>query len=290
MKPLDFGVPVGSLQEATIELFRRAGWHISISSRNYFPEVDDDELRCTLMRAQEMSRYVEAGTLDAGITGKDWTLENESDVEIIEVLPYSRGSTRPTRLVLAVPNASEVQTVEDLKGKTIAAEMVRFTQRYFQERNVNVTVEFSWGATEAKVAGGLVDAIVDSTETGSTLRAHGLRVIETLLTSYPHVIANRTAYGDPDKKAKIDQIAMMLKAALDAGSRVALKMNVPRDRLDAMIKLLPSVTAPTVADLYGQPWVSVEIVVEEREVRELIPRLMGAGAVGIIEFPLNKFL
>jgi ATP phosphoribosyltransferase len=290
MKPLNFGVPVGSLQEATIELFRRAGWHISISSRSYFPEVDDDELRCTLMRAQEMSRYVEAGTLDAGITGKDWTLENDSDVEIVEVLPYSRGSTRPTRLVLAVPIASEVQAIEDLEGKTIAAEMVGFTRRYFQDRDVNVSVEFSWGATEAKVAGGLVDAIVDSTETGSTLRAHGLRVVETLLTSYPHVIANRTAYADPEKKAKIDQIAMMLKAALDAGSRVALKMNVPRNRLDAMIKLLPSVTAPTVANLYGQPWVSVEIVVEEREVRELIPRLMGEGAVGIIEFPLNKFL
>jgi len=290
MKPLDFGVPVGSLQDATIELFRRAGWNIIISSRNYFPEVDDDELRCTLMRAQEMSRYVESGTLDAGITGKDWTLENDSDVEIVEVLPYSRGSTRPTQLVLAVPNASEIKVIEDLQGKSIAAEMVGFTQRYFSERNIDVTVEFSWGATEAKVAGGLVDAIVDTTETGSTLRAHGLRVVDTLLTSYPHVIANRAAYVDSKKKAKIDQVAMMLKAALDAGSRVALKMNLPRERLESMIALLPSVTAPTIADLYGKPWVSVEIVVDERQVRELMPRLMQAGAVGIIEFPLNKFV
>ena len=290
MRPLDFGIPAGSLQEATIELFRRAGWHIVLSARSYFPEVDDDDLRLTLMRAQEMSRYVENGSFDAGITGKDWTLENQSDVEVIQVLPYSRRSSRPTRLVLAVRSDSPIQTVYDLEGGTIAAEMVGFTRRYLAERGISATVEFSWGATEAKVAGRLADAIVDTTETGSTLRAHGLREIETMLTSCPQIIANKEAYADPDKKAKIDQVATMLKAALDAQSRVALKMNVPKNLLDKVISLVPSVTAPTVADLYGQPWASVEIVVEERQVRELMPRLVKAGAEGIIEFPLNKFL
>ena len=290
MRPLDFGIPAGSLQDATIELFRRAGWHIVVSARSYFPEVDDDDLRLTLMRAQEMSRYVEHGTFDAGITGKDWTLENRSEVEVVQVLPYSRRSNRPTRAVLAVRNDSPVKTVYDLEGATIAAEMVSFTRRYLAERGVNATVEFSWGATEAKVAGCLADAIVDTTETGSTLKAHGLREVETMLTSCPQVIANKTAYSDPEKKAKIDQVATMLKAALDAQSRVALKMNVPKGRLDKVIALVPSVTAPTVADLYGQPWASVEIVVEERQVRELMPRLVEAGAEGIIEFPLNKFL
>ena len=242
------------------------------------------------MRAQEISRYVERGTFDAGITGKDWTLENQSDVKVIQVLPYSRRSARPTRLVMAVRDDSPVQTVHDLEGGTIAAEMVGFTRRFLAERGVKANVEFSWGATEAKVAGRLADAIVDTTETGSTIRAHGLREVATMLTSSPQVIANRDAYADPDKKAKIDQVATMLKAALDAQSRVALKMNVPKVLLDKVISLVPSVTAPTVADLYGQPWASVEIVVEERQVRELMPRLVKAGAEGIIEFPLNKFL
>ncbi|MDE2898070.1 MAG: ATP phosphoribosyltransferase [Chloroflexota bacterium] len=290
MTPLDFGIPAGSLQGATIELFRRAGWHIVIASRNYFPEVDDDDLRLTLMRAQEMSRYVEHGTFDAGITGKDWTLENQSDVEVIQVLPYSRRSNRPTRAVLAVREDSPIRTVQDLEGATIAAEMVNFTRCYLAERGITANVEFSWGATEAKVAGRLADAIVETTETGSTLRAHGLREVETMLTSCPQIIANKIAYADPVKKAKIDQVAMMLKSALDAQSRVALKMNVPKDLLKEIIALVPSVTAPTVADLYGQPWASVEIVVEEQQVRELMPRLVNAGAEGIIEFPLNKFL
>ena len=290
MTPLDFGIPAGSLQDATIELFRRAGWHIVVSPRSYFPEVDDDDLRLTLMRAQEMSRYVEHGTFDAGITGKDWTLENESDVQVIQVLPYSRRSSRPTRTVLAVRSDSPVKSIQDLEGRTIAAEMVGFTRRYLADRGIDASVEFSWGATEAKVAGRLADAIVETTETGSTLRAHGLREIETMLISCPQIIANKQAYADPVKKAKIDQVAMMLKAALDAQSRVALKMNVPRDLLEEIIALVPSVTAPTVADLYGQPWASVEIVVEEHQVRELMPRLVKAGAEGIIEFPLNKFL
>ena len=290
MRPLDFGVPAGSLQDDTIELFRRAGWHIAVRPRSYFPEVDDDDLRCTLMRAQEISRYVENGTFDAGITGIDWTLENQSDVVIVQKLRYNSGTSRPARLALAVRDDSSIRKLEDLQGKTIAAEMVHFTRGHLEERGISATVEFSWGATEAKVAGGLVDAIADSTITGSTFRAHGLREIETLIASYPHVIANKAAYADPERKAKIDQIATMLKAALDATSRVALKMNVPKDRLDEIIAMVPSVTAPTVADLYGQPWASVEIVVEEREVRELIPRLMCAGAEGIIEFPLNKFL
>ena len=288
MNVLQLGLPSGSLEQATFELLRKAGWKIATSARSYFPSVDDDALRCMLVRAQEISRYVEHGSLDAGITGLDWTLENGSDVVVVADLLYSKGSLLPTRWVLAVQHDSPIARLEDLQGKTVATELVNFTRRYFEARNIKVSVDFSWGATEAKAAEGLVDAIVDVTETGSTIRAHGLRIIETLATSNPQLIANRQAYAEPWKRAKIDQLAMLLKGALEAETRVGLKMNVARADIDRIIGMLPSITAPTVADLYGKAWLSVEIVVAERQVRELIPDLIKAGAIGIIEYPLNK--
>jgi ATP phosphoribosyltransferase len=290
MEPLNLGIPKGSLEKTTIELFRRAGWKIANSSRSYIPTIDDDAISCKLARPQEMSRYVESGALDAAITGSDWTLENESDVAVIADLVYSRVSFRPTKWVLAVRNDSPVQKAEDLEGTVIATEFVKSTERYFARHNTNVQVEFSWGATEAKAAEGLVDAIVDVTETGSTLRANGLRIIDTLTTSNPQLIANRESYRDPVKKAKIDQIALLLRGALEAESRVGIKLNIPKDRIDAILELLPSITAPTVANLYGKDWFAVEIVVSEAEVRDLIPRLREFGAEGIIEYPLNKIV
>ena len=288
MDVLRLGIPKGSLQEATIELFRKAGWKIGASSRDYFPTIDDETIRCLLVRAQEISRYVESGSLDAGLTGLDWVLENGSQVEIVADLMYSKSSFEPTRWVLAVKQESPITCLADLHGKTIATELVNFTKRHFAERDIAVQVEFSWGATEAKAAEGLVDAIVDATETGSTIRAHGLRVVDTLLSSNPQLVANRQACLQPAKRAKIDQIALLLKGALEAESRVGIKLNVPKNQVDRIIPLLPSITAPTVSDLYGTDWFAVEIVVAEHEVRELIPRLVEHGAVGIVEYPLNK--
>jgi ATP phosphoribosyltransferase len=290
MKPLNLGIPKGSLEDATIKLFRRAGWKISGSSRSYIPTIDDDDISCKLARPQEMSRYVESGALDAAITGSDWTLENESDVAVIADLVYSRISFLPTKWVLAVKNDSPVQKAEDLEGGVIATEFVKSTERYFAEKGTSVQVEFSWGATEAKAAEGLVDAIVDVTETGSTLRANGLRIVDTLTTSNPQLIANHESYEDPDMRAKIDQIALLLRGALEAESRVGLKLNIPKDRIESILELLPSITAPTVANLYGKDWFSVEIVVSEVEVRDLIPRLRERGAEGIIEYPLTKIV
>ena len=290
MKPLNLGIPKGSLEDATIKLFRRAGWKISGSSRSYIPTIDDDDISCKLARPQEMSRYVESGALDAAITGSDWTLENESDVAVIADLVYSRISFLPTKWVLAVKNDSPVQKAEDLEGGVIATEFVKSTERYFAEKGTSVQVEFSWGATEAKAAEGLVDAIVDVTETGSTLRANGLRIVDTLTTSNPQLIANHESYEDPDMRAKIDQIALLLRGALEAESRVGLKLNIPKDRIESILELLPSITAPTVANLYGKDWFSVEIVVSEGEVRDLIPRLRERGAEGIIEYPLTKIV
>lgn len=287
---LRFGVPKGSLEEATIELFRKSGWKIRVGERSYFPTVDDDELRLSLVRAQEMARYVEAGSLDAGLTGRDWILENEAQVEVVRDLVYSKSTLRPTRWVLVVPLDSSVQRAEDLEGKRVATELVNYTRRYFAERRVNVEVEFSWGATEAKAAEGLVDAIVEVTETGSTLRANGLRIVEELFTSNPQLIANSESWKDPWKRKKIEQIALLMGGALAAEAQVGLKLNVPSENLDAVVKLLPSITAPTVADLYGREWFSVESVIAESTVRDLIPRLMAAGAVGIIEYPLNKVI
>ncbi len=283
-------IPKGSLEQATVDLFRRAGWNINISPRSYFPSVDDDEIMLARLRAQEISRYVESGTFDAGLTGKDWVLENDSDVVVIDDLVYSKVSPTPARWVLAVDAESDYQCPEDLEGKRIATELVRFTRKFFEERNTNVEVEFSWGSTEAKVSEGVVDAIVDVTETGSTLRANGLRIIHTLLTTNTQLIANREAYQNPFKRDKIQQIHLLLQAALEAAKMVGLKMNVPKGNLETIVKLLPSLNAPTVSGLYRSDWFAVEVVVSEQIVRSLIPRLMKAGATGIIEYSLNKVL
>ena len=290
MKKLKLGIPKGSLQNATINLFEKSGWKINVNSRSYFPDINDEEIECSICRAQEMSRYVENGTLDAGITGRDWIEENESDVVVVEELVYSKTSNKPARWVLAVRADSDIKSLEDLRGKKIATELVRFTKRFFQERNIDVDVEFSWGATEAKVASGLVDAIVEVTETGSTIKAHGLKIIYEFMKTNPQLIANKEAWKDPWKRAKIEQIALLLKGALRAESMVGLKMNVPKDKAEQVIKILPSLRAPTVASLYNSDWLSVEAVVNRQEVRDLIPKLIKAGAQDIIEYPLNKVI
>lgn len=287
-KKLKLGIPKGSLENATIELFEKAGWRISVSSRNYFPSIDDPEIYCALIRAQEMARYVESGVLDVGLTGLDWILEHRADVEIISDLIYSKASTRKARWVLAVPENSPISSLEDCAGKTISTELVEFTKGYFAERNIPVKVEFSWGATEAKVVEGLVDAIVEVTETGSTIRAHGLKIIHTLLETNTKLIANKKGMADPWKRKKVNHIAMLLRGALNAENLVGIKMNVPKVNIDAVVKIIPSITAPTVAELYKADWLSVESVIGEDVVRELIPRLIEAGADGIIEYPLNK--
>ena len=290
MNVLQLGIPKGSLEEATIELFRRSGWKIKTDARSYFPSIDDPALRCLLVRAQEMARYVASGTLDVGITGRDWVLEDEADVVVAQELVYSKTSLRPTRWVLVVGGDSPVRKPEDLRGKRIATELVGYTRRWFAERNVDVHIEFSWGATEAKVAEGLVDAIVEVTETGSTIRAHGLRIVCELFESVPQLIANRAAWAVPWKREKVEQIALLLAGALRAEAQVGLKMNVPRERLQDVIALVPAITAPTVSPLYGTEWFAVESVIAEATVRELIPKLLRAGAVGIIEYPLNKIV
>ena len=288
MSLVKLGIPKGSLESATIELFKRAGFSISVSSRNYFPSIDDPEISCSLVRAQEMSKYVESGVLDVGLTGLDWILENESDVEIISDLIYSKVSTQKAKWVLAVPNDSPIKTLEDCAGKTISTELVNFTKKYFSQRNIPVKVEFSWGATEAKVVEGLVDAIVEVTETGSTIKAHGLKIIYTLLETNTKLIANKQSMKDSAKRAKIKQIALLLRGALNANNLVGIKMNVPEDKLADVIKLIPSLTSPTVSKLYNATWFSVESVIQESVVRDLIPKLINAGADGIIEYPLNK--
>ncbi|MCX7677914.1 MAG: ATP phosphoribosyltransferase [Spirochaetes bacterium] len=285
---LKIGIPKGSLENATIELFQKAGWKITVSSRNYFPAINDDELSCALVRAQEMARYVESGVLDIGLTGLDWILENNADVEIVADLVYSKISTRKARWVLAVPENSDIKTIEDCAGKTIATELVNFTRKYFEERNIPVHIDFSWGATEAKVVEGLVDAIVEVTETGSTIKAHGLKIIHTLLETNTKLIANKNSLKHPWKLSKIRQIALMLRGALNSDNLVGLKMNVPEENLEAIVKLLPALTSPTVAKLYNASWFSVETVIPESVARDLIPRLIERGADGIIEYPLNK--
>ncbi len=290
MKQLKLGIPKGSLEKATIELFAKSGWRIDVHHRSYFPDIDDPDISCSICRAQEMSRYVEQGTLDVGITGKDWILENDSDVIVITDLVYSKVSKRPARWVLAVPADSPYRSVKDLEGKKIATELVNFSKRFFKERGVNVQVEFSWGATEAKVVSGLADAIVEVTETGSTIRAHGLVIIEELMESNPQLIANKAAWEDPWKREKIEQISMLLKGALRAHRLVGLKMNVPQENLQEVVDILPSLNAPTVSPLFDQKWCSVETVIDETQVRELLPKLKSAGAQGIIEYSLNKVL
>ncbi len=288
--PLRLVIPKGSLEQATIELFKRAGWNITVSPRSYFPSVDDDEIIMARLRAQEISRYVESGTFDAGLTGKDWILENESDVRVIDDLVYSKVSQNPARWVLAVDADSDYKVPEDLDGKRIATELTGVTKRFFSERNIKVDVEFSWGSTEAKVNEGVVDAIVDVTETGSTLKANGLKIIHNILTTNTQLIANHKAYADPFKREKISQIHLMLQSALEARKMVGLKMNVPKDQLEVVVGLLPSLNAPTVSGLYKSDWFSVESVVSEEIVRSLIPKLLKAGATGIIEYSLNKVL
>ena len=290
MNKLKFGIPKGSLEKATTDLFAKAGWVIKTSSRNYFPTVDDPHLSCAIIRAQEMAHYVEEGVLDAAITGKDWILEGGSDVVEVQEMIYSKESPRPARWVLVVTEDSPVQRIEDLQGKKIATELVSFTKKYFAERGISVKVEFSWGTTEAKVVEGLVDAIVDVTETGSPIRAHHLRIVHELMQSPPRLIANQDSWQDPWKKEKIQQIATLLKAALGADRMVGLKMNVPQKDLETIIAILPCLNAPTVASLYQSDWYSVEVVVREEVVRELIPQLLKKGAEGIIEYSLNKVI
>jgi len=287
---LKLGIPKGSLQNATIALFKRSGWHININGRSYFPEIDDNSIDCAICRAQEMSRYVESGTLDAGLTGKDWIAENESDVHIVTDLVYSKVSSRPARWVVAVPYDSPIEKLEDLAGKKIATELTEFTRRYFSERGIDVEVEFSWGATEAKVVSGLADAIVEVTETESTLKAHGLRIIHELMKTNTQLIANRTTWKDAEKREKIEQIALLLKGALLGEKFVGLKMNVPNSCLEDVVSLLPSLNSPTVASLYQSDWFSVETMVRSEVVRDLIPKLLKHGAEGIIEYPLNKIV
>ncbi len=290
MNTLKIGLPKGSLEANTVDLFKRAGWHISYDSRSYFPDIDDDELSCTLVRAQEMSRYVEDGNVDLGLTGRDWILENESKVVVVQDLVYSKVSARPARWVLVVRQDSPIKTIEDMQGKRISTELVNFTKKYFSERGIQVHVEFSWGATEAKVVEGLVDAIVEVTETGSTIRANKLRIVHEMMTTNTQLIANHAAWDDPWKRQKIEQIRSLLNGSLQAMGKVGVKMNVSKDNLGRVILLLPSLKAPTISGLFSEEWYAVETIVEQSIVRDLIPLLQEAGAEGIIEYPLNKVI
>jgi len=286
---LKLGIPAGSLQEATADLFRRAGYKISFSSRSYYPTIDDPEIDCLLIRAQEMARYVEDGALDAGLTGHDWIMETGADVCEVAELIFSKVSRRPVRWVLCVPEESPVRCVEDLEGKRIATEAVGLTQRYLAEHGVTARVEFSWGATEVKPPK-LADAIVEVTETGSSLRANNLRIVAEVLSSTPRFIANHRAYADPWKKQKIDDVVLMLQGAMAAEDKVGMMMNVPRDKLAKVLALLPALQNPTVADLADRSWVAVTTIIDESIVRHIIPRLKSAGAQGIVEYPLNKII
>jgi ATP phosphoribosyltransferase len=292
MTRLRLGIPKGSLEEATLALFRQAGWTITPRSRNYYPEVDDPELACALVRAQEMAPYVANGTLDLGLTGLDWILETQTELAVEQVctLTYSKSSNQPSRWVLLVREDSPIRSVADLGGLKVATELTGFTRRYLAERGVAASVEFSWGATEAKVVEGLVDAAVEITETGSTIRAHGLRIVEDVLYTETRLIANPQAMQDPSKRAKIEQIALMLQAALAARHKVALKLNCRAERLEEVVALLPSLHAPTLSQLYDPEWLAVETVVDAQAVRELIPRLRAAGAEGILEYELRKMV
>jgi ATP phosphoribosyltransferase len=283
------GLPKGSLQDSTLNLMAKAGWKVSSSSRSYLPRSDDPELELRLIRAQEISRYVEHGYLDAGITGADWIAENNSDVQVVCEIAYSKQTTNPARWVLAVPNDSPIKSVKDLQGKHIATELVGHTRRWLEQHGVKAEVEFSWGATEVK-APELVDAIVDITETGSSLRANNLRIVDTLCTSFPQLIANKKSWKNSWKQKKIETLAMLLRGALAAEEKVGLKMNVPRANLDALLKNLPSLRNPTISPLSQDGWVAIETIADERIVREIIPQLKAAGAEGIIEYPLNKVI
>jgi len=285
---LVLGIPKGSLQASTLDLFARAGYNVTVSQRSYTPDIDDDRIRVVMFRAQEMSRYVEDGVIDAGLTGYDWIQENGSDVVEVAELVYAKQELRPVRWVLAVPDESPVRKPEDLDGGIVATELVNVTRKYFAEKGVNVKVEFSWGATEAKAR--LIDAIVDVTETGSSLRANKLRVVDTLIRSSTRFIANRAAMKIEWKRRMIENIALLLMGAIDAREKVGLKMNVPRDKLEAITKVLPAEKSPTISSLHDPDWVALEVIVEEKVERELVPELKRAGATGIITYPLNKVI
>lgn len=286
---LRLGLPNGSLQGPTLELLKRAGFNIVVSSRSYRPTVDDSELELRLLRAQEIGRYVDHGFLDCGITGKDWVAENKAVVEVLADLPYSKATSQPTRWVLVVPEDSPVQSVKDLEGKRIATEAVDMTKEYLAKHGVQAEVEFSWGATEVKVPE-LVDAIVDITETGSSLRANKLRIVDTLMLSFPQFVASKSAYQDAWKREKMETLVLLLKGALEARDKVGLKMNVPTAALEEVVKALPAERSPTISQLANADWVAVETVIAESVVREIIPRLKSLGAEGIVEYPLNKVI
>lgn len=286
---LKLGIPAGSLQEATAELFRRAGYKVTFASRSYYPSIDDDEIECMLIRAQEMARYVQDGVLDAGLTGYDWIMETGADVHEVAELVFSKVSRRPVRWVLCVPEDSPVRDVKDLQGKRIATEAVGLTTRYLQQHGVTAKVEFSWGATEVKPPK-LADAIVEVTETGSSLRANNLRIVAEILQSTTRFIANRQAYADPWKRQKINDIALMLRGAMAAEGKVGLMMNVPREKLPEVLDLLPALQKPTISDLSDKDWVDVNTVLDESTVRNIIPRLKAAGARGLVEYPLSKVI
>ncbi len=293
MPPLRIGIPKGSLQDSTVQLFARAGWNIYVSSRSYFPGTDDAELECMLIRAQEMARYVADGVIDAGLTGQDWIAEqliaSRAEVVPVQELVYSKQSFGTVKWVLAAPEESRFTRPEDFAGCTIATELVRVTQQYFEERGVDVTVEFSWGATEVKPPM-LADGIVEATETGSTLRANRLRIIDTVMESKTQLIANPAAWADPWKRNKIENIALLLRAAIEAQGRVGLMLNIKREGLARLLELVPALRRPTISPLSDEDWVAVNTVIEERTVRDLMPKLKSAGAEGIVEYPLNKIV
>ena len=285
---LKLGIPAGSLQKATIDLFNKAGFHVIDSARSYRLQIDDEQIESICLRAQEMSRYVSDGVLDAGITGYDWIKENDREVVEVCELPYSKATPRPTKWVLAVPNESSVQRPEDLAGGLVASELLNTTRSYFAEKNIDVQVEFSWGATEVKAR--LVDAIVELTETGSSLRANNLRIVDTLVTSTTRFFANKEAWQDPFKREKIENIAILLQAAIEARSKVGLKMNVKRDGLEAILSLLPAEKSPTVSSLVDSDFLAIEVIIDDKVERSLVPALKRAGASGIITYPLNKVI
>ncbi len=286
---IKLGIPKGSLQKATFSLFKKAGYSLSVDNRSYFPNIDDPEISCLLIRAQEMPRYVRDGVLDVGLTGKDWILEQGAGVKEVTPLMYAKSEFRPVRWVLAVPEGSRIRRVEDLEGKRVATELVQFTKRYLKKRGVKATVEFSWGATEVKPPT-LADAIVELTETGSSLRANKLRIVETLLESTTMLIANRTSWGDPAKKEKIQNLALLLQAAIEAEQKVGLKMNIPKKEMKDILKILPALHTPTISTLTDDDWFSIEVILDEKKSRDLIPQLKRKGATGIFEYPLNKLI
>lgn len=289
MEKLKLGLPAGSLQKPTIEMFKKAGFNIHVSDRSYFPYIDDEEIECILIRAQEIPRYTQDGVLDAGISGKDWIMETGADVVEITDLTYSKQGLKPVRLVLAVPAESKIMSAKDLQGKKIATELVQVTKKFLNERNIQAAVEFSWGATEVKPPA-LADAIAELTETGRSLQANNLRIIETILISTPRLIANKESYQVEKKRNKIEQISMLLQAALMAEEKVGLKMNINKEQLPAVLALLPALRRPTISSLDEEGWVAVETVIDEKTVRELVCKLKQAGAQGIIEYSLNKII